>query len=288
MLLIATAISGFAAGAAYALIGLTVLLTYRLVGVLNFAQTAVGAMGAFTMATLWGMGVPVAVAILVGVAVSVALSCLIGGMLVSWFSHGSTVVKTSVTIALFTALLGIGGRFFSSRDPRRFPNPFGGVAFAVGGVAVTWLVVVTVASAVLLTVLLTVLLRRTRLGLRLQALADRPTTAELLGVPSGGIAMLIWAVSGGLIALVLMLVAPMFPSDFSTLSFLITGAFAAALIGGFKSFTFTVVGGLFIGAVQGALSSVESVAQFRGAVPLVIILAVVVWASRGARYEPVT
>ena len=288
MLLLATAISGLAAGAAYALVALTILLTYRFVGVINFAQTAVGAMGAFVMATLWGNDVPLGIAVIAGIAVAVALNSLIGIMLVAWFADGSTVVRTAVTIAVFTALVGLGGHFFNSQNPRPFPSPFREQAFRAGGVSVTWLVVVTALSAVVLTLALTWLLRNTQLGLRMRALSDRPKTAELLGVPATRIAMLVWAVSGALTALALMLVAPLFPSDYESLTLLITGAFAAALIGGFRHFSLTLLGGLLIGAVQGGLSSVDAVSEYRGAVPLIVILAVVIYANRGARWEPAT
>ena len=253
--------------------------------VINFAQTSVGAMGASVMADLWGNGMSLWLALPIGVVLAAVLNLAIGAVLITWFADGTTVVKTAVTISLFTALIALGGRFFNAQDPRTFPAPFESAAVHVAGVAVTWLVVVTVLAAIALTFASSWVLQRTRLGLRMRALSDRPKTAELIGVPSGPIAMLVWAGSGALTALALILVAPLFPADFETLAMLATGAFAAALVGSFRSFPLTLAGGLVIGALQGSLNSIGELQPYRGAVPLLFILAAVLWTNRSARWE---
>jgi branched-chain amino acid transport system permease protein len=82
-----------------------------------------------------------------------------------------------------------------------------------------------------------------------------------------------------------MLVAPQFASDFPTLSLLITAAFAAALVGAFRSFWWTLVGGLGLGVLQGAMSSLSGVKEYRGVVPLLVILAVLLWTQRREQWE---
>jgi branched-chain amino acid transport system permease protein len=285
MLVLTTAIAGLAAGAAYSLVGLSTLMTYRFVAVVNFSQTAVGAMGAFVMADLWGRGVPLAGAVLVGVTVAAALHALIGLGLVAWFAEGTIAVKTAVTVAIFAALVALGSRFYSTEHPREFPSPFAGGAVTIGDLTITWLVIVSCLAAIALAASATLLLSHTQIGLRLRALSSRPTTAELVGVPAGQIAVLVWMGTGALTALALMLVAPQFPSDFVTLSLLITAAFAAALVGAFHSFWWTLAGGLGMGVLQGAMSSLAGVKEYRGALPLLVIIAVLLWSQRRAQWE---
>jgi branched-chain amino acid transport system permease protein len=286
VLILTTAISGLAAGAAYALVGLSTLLTYRFVAVVNFSQTAVGAFGAFVMADLWAHGVPVVLAVIIGVAVGAALHGVIGLGLVAWFSEGTVAVKTAVTVAMFAALVALGQRFFSSEHPTVFPAPLSGGAITIADVTITWLVIVSTLVAIALAVGASLLLGRTSAGLQLRAMATRPTTSELLGVPAGRIAVAVWAGTGALTAFALMLVAPQFPSDFQTLALLITSALAAALVGSFRSFGWTLVGGLGIGVMQGALSSLSAIKEYRGALPLLVILVVLLWNQRRAQWEP--
>ena len=51
-----SAVSGLITGSAGALIGLCLVLTYRMAGVINFAQASFGTFGAFTMLQLYDAG----------------------------------------------------------------------------------------------------------------------------------------------------------------------------------------------------------------------------------------
>lgn len=285
MVVLQTAIAGLGAGAAYALIGLSTLITYRFVAVVNFAQTAVGALGAFIMADLWDHGVPLVPAVLAGLLLATVAHGLLGAGLTRWFSEGTVAIKTAVTVAVFGALVALGSRFFNSQYPRTFPAPFSGNALTIAGVSIPWLVVVSCILAIALAVAATVFLERSYRGLQLRAICDRPTTAELVGVPAPRIAVVVWLGTGFLTAAAIMLVAPQFPSDFTTIAMLITEGFAAGLVGSFTSFRWTLVGGLALGVGQGALSSLGSIEAYRGVVPTLVILALLLWRQRHARWE---
>lgn len=286
MVVLQTAIAGLGAGAAYALLGLSTLITFRFVAVVNFAQTAVGALGAFVMADLWDHGVPLVLAVVAGLALAGVAHGLLGAALIRWFAEGTVGIKTAVTVGVFGALVALGARFFNSQYPRVFPTPLGGTAFTIASVAVTWLVVVSCLLAIALAAGASVFLNRTYRGLQLRALCDRPTTAELVGVPAPKIALLVWVVTGVFTGAAIMLVAPEFPSDFTTIALLITEGFAAGLVGSFQSFKLTLVGGLALGVAQGALSSLGSIEAYRGVVPTLVILALLLWRQREARWEP--
>lgn len=286
MVVLQTAIAGLGAGAAYALLGLSTLITFRFVAVVNFAQTAVGALGAFVMADLWDHGVPLVPAVLAGLALAAAAHGFLGAALIRWFAEGTVGIKTAVTVGVFGALVALGARFFNSQYPRVFPAPLRGTALTIAGVAVTWLVVVSCLLAITVAVGAAVFLNRTYRGLQLRALCDRPTTAELVGVPAPRIALLVWVATGVFTGAAIMLVAPEFPSDFTTIAMLITEGFAAGLVGSFQSFKLTLAGGLALGVAQGALSSLGTIESYRGVVPTMVILALLLWRQRRARWEP--
>lgn len=287
MLQLSTTIAGLIAGGAFALLGLCTLLTYRLVSVVNFTQTAVGAVGAFVMVILHEHGVPLFVAVLVGLLAGGAAHGVIGFAMVRFFAEGSEEVKAAVTVVLFTAILGLGGLAFGAAHPHDFPDPFDHPAFKVADVTVVWTVVVVCGLAVVFTIVPILLLARTRTGLLLRALSSRPTTAQLVGVAAPRLAMLVWLFTGAATALAIMVVAPTFQNDFNSLSLLITWAFAAALLGAFRSFAGTLFGGLGLGALQGFLSSLQSLSVYRGVLPLVVIVLVLVWHQRHDRWGAV-
>lgn len=287
MLQVSTTIAGLIGGGAFALLGLCTLLTYRLVAVVNFTQCAVGALGAFVMVLLYEAGWPTPLAVLVGLVAGAAAHGVVGAVMIRFFSEGSEEIKAAVTVTLFTAFIGLGGRLFGPSHPHKFPDPLDHVAFRVGGVNVVWTVVAVVGLAVLFTILPLLLLNRTHVGLLLRALSSRPTTSQLVGVPAPRLAMFVWLATGALTALAIMVIAPSFASDYQSLSSLITWAFAAALLGSFSSFWGTLFGGLGLGALQGFVSSYEDLSVYRGVLPLVAIVLVLVWNQRHERWDAV-
>jgi len=128
-------------------------------------------------------------------------------------------------------------------------------------------------------------LARTRIGLQLRALSQRPMAAELIGIRVRLLALGVWAVTGGVTSFALMIIAPLRSPDFSSLSLLVVPALAAALIGAFASFRAALLGGLTIGILEGAVSTIDLVSQYRSTVPFIVILAVLLWSQRGARWD---
>ncbi|WP_027005261.1 branched-chain amino acid ABC transporter permease [Conexibacter woesei] len=287
MLQVSTTIAGLIGGGAFALLGLCTMMTYRFVSVVNFTQAAIGALGAFCMVLLHEKGLPLIPAVLVGLVVGALAHGVIGLMMVAWFSEGSEEIKAAVTVTLFTALLGLGGLLFGAAHPHNFPDPFDQPAFTIADVTVVWTVVVICGLAVVFTIVPVLVLKRTHAGLLLRALSSRPGTAQLVGVAAPRLAMAVWLLTGAATALAIMAIAPSYQNDFSSLSLLITWAFAAALIGGFQSFWGTLFGGLGLGALQGLLSSLQSLNVYRGVVPLVVIVLVLLWHQRHDRWGAV-
>ncbi|MGH3241167.1 MAG: branched-chain amino acid ABC transporter permease [Spirillospora sp.] len=275
-------VAGLTSGGGYALLGLCVVLTYRLVAVVNFAMTAVGAMGAFTMVSLTDRGLNVWLALLVGAVSAALLSGLFGAALVKWFAGHREGTKAAVTVALYVALTAIGLRLFggTTTGARQFPNPFSDPVFTVGGVVVPESVLVSLAFAVLITVAVGLMLTRTRLGLKLQALSERPGTAEVVGIPAPRLAVGVWAGVGAITMLVIVLVAPRLGGDFGTLSGLISTALAVAMVGAFRNLPMTLAGGLIVGCLEGMSSSLDSIQKYQGVVPFVVILVLLWWRSR--------
>lgn len=283
--MLATTIVGLIGGGAYALLGLCTLLTYRLVAVVNFTQTAVGALGAFVMVILYELHWPLAVAVLVGLAAGAAVHGLIGFLMVHFLAEGNEEVKAAVTVVLFTALLGVGGLLFGAAHPHNFPAPLDTPAFTVANVVVVWTTVLILALAVLFTIVPILVLYRTRVGLALRAVSSRPMTAQLVGIAAPRAAMAVWMSTGALTALAIMILAPRMTNDFQSLALLIIWAFAAALIGAFHSFWLTLIGGIALGALQGFLAYFQELSVYRGVLPLVAIVLVLLWNQRHARWD---
>ncbi|WP_067815652.1 branched-chain amino acid ABC transporter permease [Actinomadura kijaniata] len=273
------AVAGLAGGGAYAALGLCLTLMFRLVRVVNFAQAAIGVIGVYGMALLADAGLPYALAAPAGLLAAGLVAAALGWIMARWFAEAGADQRSAIAIAFLVGLLAVSFLAFGTH-PRRVPGPFGGALLTVGGVTVTRAAAVCALLAPALAAGAHLLLTRTAVGLRLRALSERPTTAELLGIPSRRLAVGTWAATGALAAAVLMVVAPQQSADQSSLALMVIPACTAALVGGFRSLTGTVAGGLGLGVMQGVLAHVEDLQQYRDAVPFAVILAILVWSQR--------
>src|SRR3546814_13736165 len=123
----------------------------------------------------------------------------------------------------------------------------------------------------------TVLLRKTDVGVLLRALAERPTTAELLGVPSRMLTIGVWMATGLVAAVAVALVAPTQTHDQYSLSMLVVPSAAAALHGAFRPVWLAVVGGIGLGLLPGATAPLHDLPVVTFLLPFVAILVLPLW-----------
>ncbi|MGK0715225.1 branched-chain amino acid ABC transporter permease [Leucobacter sp. W1153] len=279
-------ISGLVSGSAYAILAVCVVTLYRLVGVLNFGQAAIGALGAYSCFALAGAGLPLPLAVLGGLAIAGAVAGLAGWAFARWFDAPSDTVRAVVSVALFVVTLTLGFRLFGDA-PRVMPSLVPAAAFNLAGVRVSLTTVIALVAAIAIAAGLTLILRFTRVGLRLLAMSERPTTVQLLGINTRRLSLGVWAVTGMLSTLALLLIAPIRNPTFESMSFLIVPALAACLLGAFSNVWVAALGGLAIGAVEGAGSRIDLVSDYRGAIPFVVIIAALIWLRRREVWDAV-
>lgn len=278
-------IAGLAAGGAYALIGVCLVFTYRLLSVVNFTGAAIGAAGTFAMVMLREAGFSLPFCIFVGLVFGTLTAIILGAVMIKWFSGAPAQTKAAVTVALLVGMIALGLRITGGQHPRPFPDLIPGAAFTLADVVITRAAVVTISLAFVFTIAATAFLNKTRTGLKLRALSERSMTAELIGIPARSLSLGVWAVAGLATTLALLIIAPQRAPNFMTFSMLVVPAFAAALIGNFRSFWMTLIGGISLGLLEGMAAGLSALAQFRSAVPFLIIVAVLLWSQRNARWD---
>lgn len=272
-------ISGLISGSAYAILAVCVVMLYRLVGVVNIGLAAIGALGAYVCYSAVGSGLPLGAAVLAGLVVAGAAAGFSGWVLARWFGQPSETVRAVISVVILIVILTIGFRLFGD-SPRVMPSLLPEASFVLGGVRVSLATAIALALAVAVAVGLTLLLRRTRLGTRLEAMAERPTAVQLLGVNTRLLAMGAWAATGMIATLAMLLIAPTRNPTFETMSFLIVPALAAALVGAFSNVWVAAAGGLAIGAIEGAGARIDWLASYRGALPFAIVIVALIWLRR--------
>ena len=103
------------------MVGVCIVLLYRMTGVLNIAQAAVGAFGTMVLLELLEAGAGFGVALLAGVLAAAALAGVLGALVARFYSDSSAEVRTVLSAAVLVGLLAVGFRLFGN-DPRTVPS----------------------------------------------------------------------------------------------------------------------------------------------------------------------
>jgi branched-chain amino acid transport system permease protein len=273
------AVAGLSAGGTYALIGVCIVLLFRVGAVVNFSQTfgptfAVVAMTDFM--GIWDLGLWTAVGL--AIAFGTFIAAMQGLTMATLFRDSTVMVRSTVSMAMALSLFGLATLVFHD-EPRFYPNLFKSIGRDIGDVVVTGTVIMSFGLAIVVAVALWLVLSYTRLGVILRAVSSRPVTAELMGVRTTRLIVLVWAAAGALTTAGLILVAPTRSSIPNMVSLIIPGL-AAAVFGAMRSLLLTVIGGTLIGVVEGVAIEWGFVGNYRPTISFVMITLVLLWSQR--------
>jgi branched-chain amino acid transport system permease protein len=274
-------ISGLATGAIYALVAVGFMLLWQTSQTINFAQGEFVMVPAFfVLAAMNLAGLPFWAAMLVGIAVSVlVLGLLFKRVIVDpMLRHGVLPLVIS-TIAL-SILLKEGVKEFYSSQAQPFPPLVDAQDFDILGVQVSAQNLVIIAVAVVTVGALQFMLNGTRLGRAMQATAQNPAVARILGIRVERMILLTFAINGLLVAIASILISPIYLAKFTNGETLGLAAFIAAIVGGFNQVRGAIAGGLLLGVIDN-LSAAYVSAQYRGALPLFVLIAMILFRPQG-------
>lgn len=250
------ALLGLGLGGAYALLALGLVTIYRGTGVLNFGQGAVAMLSAFVFFSLRDdHGVPALLAGLITLTFAALLGVTFYLGVMRQLRNSPVLARVVATLALLLLLQGLALVIFDVAT--RSPVPVINAApVDILGLAIPRDRLVLAGAALVLALGLSLVSKRTRVGLAIRAISDSEKGASLSGLSPVLIGSFTWAVGFALAAVAGVLLSPIAGLDANALTLLIVPVFAAALIARFTSFGVAVVAGLVLGMTQSALQLV--------------------------------
>ncbi len=277
-------LNGVNIGVIYASVALALVLIYRTTGLLNFAQ---GELALFSTFITWWFAVEQDVPIWGALLISFVLS-FIGGALIERIlirpvegAH-SPLNVVIVTLGMFLAVNALAQLIFikPGQEALQMPDlfPSGDLAFGIRKSTVGFAVVLIVECVVLW-----LLLQKTKLGLALRGVASNPESSRLVGINTGNMLMVGWALAAGIGAIAGSLAATRGSGfDSSLMQQILVYSFAAAALGGFDSPLGAVVGGLVVGIADSlTIQYVDALDGIELVVPFVLILVVLLVRPNG-------
>ena len=272
-------------GSLYAMLALGLVIIYGILRLVNFAYGELIMIGGYTMFLLAGF-TPLPWLVVAVLAVLAAMFTSLFTELVAF----RPVREKSLTAMLITsfavstllqnaALLIISPRARAVTLPQIFQT-----SVMIAGTSVPWRNILTIFTSLVMLALLTLLLRRTVLGIALRAAADNFTMTRMLGVPANTVISAAFAISGimaGIVSIFWIGRSATVTPTIGAPPLLV--AFVATVIGGMRSLTGAVVGGFVYATIISLLGVLlpPDLLEFREAFMFAFVIIILLFRPQG-------
>jgi branched-chain amino acid transport system permease protein len=282
--LIQYVISALSLGGLYALMTLGLVVVYGILRLINFAYGELVMVAGYGLFLFGQTALPWPLVALFSVAVAILAAVLMERVAFRpvRFSSASTMLITSFAVSTLlqnTTLLAISPRPQAVRLPGFFVESvtLGGLRFRVVDLA-------SLAVSIIALIVLSILLRRTIIGIALRAAADDFTMTRLLGVRANLIISVAFAVSGllaGIVAIFWVGRSSLVEPAIGLQPVLI--AFIASVVGGMENLKGAVLGGYLLGFLTVGLQTwlPQALLDYRNAILFGIVIVILLLRPEG-------
>lgn len=276
-------LSGLATGSIYALAAIGFTLIWQAAQTINFAQGEFVMLPAFLVLIAMGAGLSLPLALIVALIASVFVlgylfkRVIVDPMITQKNRGGLSLIIATMALAI---LLKEGVREFYGAEAQPYPELIAGGSWSFFGAVISVTDIVHLAISLLVVVILTLFLDRTRTGRAMQATAQSPEVATILGVDTRRMILYTFLINAALAALASFLITPFYLAKFSNGEYLGLIAFIAAIVGGFNQIRGALLGGLLIGVIDN-MTATYLTAEYRAAVPLLLLILIILFKPEG-------
>lgn len=277
--------SGVTVGAIYALLGLGFVTIFRSSGVVNFAQgefTMVG--GLLTFFLLKTTNLPYPGAALLAILVTALVGVTMYQLVIAPLGRAPLLPMVMVTVGA-SLFIQNGALLIWGPDAVRLPGFSGDAPIRLGEVAILpqslWILLIAAVAMVVLYFLN----NHTLMGKAMTATATDPLAANLVGVSTGGMVRLSFAISAGVGALAGLALAPIVPMSFAFGSLLGMKGLTALILGGWGKATGAIIGGVALGLIE-TFGASALPAGYKDAIAFLILIVILYFRPSGILGSP--
>jgi branched-chain amino acid transport system permease protein len=274
-------IAGIATGAIYALAAIGFTLVWQTSQTINFAQGEFVMLPAIlVLLAVKLLGAPVWLGLLVGLAAFIIIFGW-GFKLVivdPMIRHG--VLPLAIATMALSIVMKEGAKDGFSAEAQKFPSIFPAETVTMLGVSISMQHIAIIVVACLAIGGLQWFVTATRTGRQMQAAAQNPNVALILGIPVAQMVLLTFLINAALAALASVLISPIYLAKFSNGEVIGLFAFIAAIVGGFNQVRGALAGGLIVGVIDSMAAAYIST-SYRLAVPLVLLVVIILVKPEG-------
>ena len=244
-------VSGLSLGSIYAIIALGYTMVYGIAKMLNFAHGDVIMVGSY-ICFFAMMRYDINPFLSVVLAM---LACTMLGIIIEKLAYKP--LRQAPSLAVLITAIGVSYFLQNSAlllwtsNPKVFNSIVGNDSLELGGLTISYVTLLTIIACVVIMVVLTLFINKTKLGKAMRAVSEDKGAAQLMGIDVNKTISLTFAIGSCLAAVAGVLLCSAYPTLMPT-----TGAmpgikaFTAAVFGGIGSIPGAFLGGILLGVIE--------------------------------------
>ena len=275
--------NGLILGCIYALLAVGYSLIFGILRLLNMSHGAVYTVGAFMgyfAAGYLHMGAFATILFAVVITGFVNL-CINRVILQPLRDQGAANITMLISVTGVSYILQNGLMLIFGTEKFPFEKVFDFGNIRVGSVKITSTQIMIVAITAALLLILSIVTKRTKIGLAMRCIAQNPKAANMVGIDVRQVIAVTFLISGACAAIAGYMVAGYYQLVYFTMGTTAgLKAFAAAVLGGIGSLGGSVLGGVLVGLCE-ALATVLFGGQYSEATAYVILFLILLFKPSG-------
>ncbi|MCI8275059.1 MAG: branched-chain amino acid ABC transporter permease [Lachnospiraceae bacterium] len=275
--------NGITIGATYSLVAVGFSIVYSVLELVNFAHGSFYVLAGYLILTMYSfMVLPYPIALLASLIVTSLFGAAMNKFLLEPIRK-----KTSSGESVMTATLGVSTFILNlimvlyGSETKPFPNPMDLGKFYVGSVIMKWNQVIIAIAAIVMIIIMSMIIYKTKVGSGMRAIAQDVSAAKLMGVNTELVITFAFF-SGILCAAIAGILVAMYYGSVDTTMYLGVSmkTFAASLLGGIGSLPGAALGGIIIGVLEAFVAGYVS-ADWKDCIAFVVLILVLLFRPSG-------
>jgi branched-chain amino acid transport system permease protein len=269
--------NGLALGMAYALIAVGYSLVFGILRLTNFSHGSIYAFGAHMAALFIGFEFGNLPAVLIAIVLTGILDILVDKVaLAPLRKEGAAPIASLITtIGISQVIQNVLIIVFGSQK-RAFPALLSFGSFKIGNITVQSTQLMMCVVSMVLLVILTTIINKTKIGLAMRATEQNGKAASLMGINVNFVISFTFFLTGASAAIAGSLISGYYQMVYPNMGYMAgLKAFAAAVLGGIGSLPGSIIGGLIIG-ISECIGATFMGSTYRDAIAFIILFIVLI------------
>ncbi len=269
-------LNGIQTGSVYALVALGYSMVYGIILLLNFAHGDIIMVGAYTA---WFLMANLGQSPIIAVVAAVIVCTLLG---ITIEKVAYTPLRKAPRLSLLITAIGVSfllqnlAQLIFGAGAKPVPPIVQIKSLTLGSVSVSGNAILTIVVSVISMLLLTILIKKSKMGKAMRAVSEDTEAAQLMGISLNKTISFTFAVGSALAGIGSVLYCAAYPQASPTMGGMLgLKAFVAAVLGGIGSVPGAVIGGFAIGLAE-AWASALGLSVWKDAVVFAILILVLV------------